>query len=126
MPTVLAAIDLEQEIIKLKGKMNAVILAHYYQDSEIQDLADFVGDSLQLSQKAAGVSAEVIVFCGVLFMAETAKILNPQKLVLLPNLAAGCSLAPDHLRFRASIELPRFCRLVGRLPKHRHRLHYFR
>jgi len=89
----LAAIDLEQEIIKLKGQMNAVILAHYYQDSEIQDLADFVGDSLQLSQKAAGVSAEVIVFCGVLFMAETAKILNPQKLVLLPDLAAGCSLA---------------------------------
>ena len=89
----LAAIDLEQEIIKLKGQMNAVILAHYYQDSEIQDLADFVGDSLQLSQKAVGVSAEVIVFCGVLFMAETAKILNPQKLVLLPDLAAGCSLA---------------------------------
>ena len=89
----LTAIDLEQEIIKLKGQMNAVILAHYYQDSEIQDLADFVGDSLQLSQKAAGVSAEVIVFCGVLFMAETAKILNPQKPVLLPDLAAGCSLA---------------------------------
>ncbi len=89
----LAAIDLEQEIIKLKDQMKAVILAHYYQDSEIQDLADFVGDSLQLSQKAAGISAEVIVFCGVLFMAETAKILNPQKLVLLPDLAAGCSLA---------------------------------
>jgi quinolinate synthase len=89
----LAAIDLEQEIIKLKGQMNAVILAHYYQDSEIQDLADFVGDSLQLSQKAAGGSAQVIVFCGVLFMAETAKILNPRKLVLLPDLAAGCSLA---------------------------------
>ncbi len=89
----LAAIDLEQEIIKLKGQMNAMILAHYYQDSEIQDLADFVGDSLQLSQKAVGVSAEVIVFCGVLFMAETAKILNPQKLVLLPDLASGCSLA---------------------------------
>jgi len=64
----LAAMDLEQEIVKLKGQMNAAILAHYYQDSEIQDLADFVGDSLQLSQKAAAVSAEVIVFCGVLFM----------------------------------------------------------
>jgi quinolinate synthase len=89
----LAAIDLEQEIFRLKSQMNAVILAHYYQDSEIQDLADFVGDSLQLSQKAAGVSEKVIVFCGVLFMAETAKVLNPQKLVLLPDMSAGCSLA---------------------------------
>lgn len=85
--------NLEQEINRLKHRMNAVILGHYYQDSEIQDVADFVGDSLQLSQKAAAVSAEVIVFCGVLFMAETAKILNPQKLVLLPDVAAGCSLA---------------------------------
>jgi quinolinate synthase len=98
--TLSRSIDLEQEIIRLKHQMNAVILGHYYQDSEIQDLADFVGDSLQLSQKAAAVSAEVIVFCGVLFMAETAKILNPQKLVLVPDLAAGCSLAdgcPAHL-----------------------------
>ncbi len=94
------SIDLEQEINRLKHEMNTVILAHYYQDSEIQDLADFVGDSLQLSQKAAAVSAEVIVFCGVLFMAETAKILNPQKLVLIPDPAAGCSLVegcPEHL-----------------------------
>jgi len=89
----LSVSNLEQEIKRLKHQMNAVILGHYYQDSEIQDVADFVGDSLQLSQEAAAVSAEVIVFCGVLFMAETAKILNPQKLVLRPDMAAGCSLA---------------------------------
>ena len=86
-------LDLEQEIARLKREMNAVILAHYYQESEIQDLADFVGDSLQLSQQAATTQADVIVFAGVLFMAETAKILNPGKLVLLPDLKAGCSLA---------------------------------
>ena len=89
----LAHLDLEQEIGRLKREMNAVILAHYYQDSDIQDLADFVGDSLQLSQKAATTSADVIVFAGVRFMAETAKILSPNKLVLLPDLNAGCSLA---------------------------------
>src|SRR6202167_5229168 len=89
----LAHLDLEKEISVLKRDMNAVILAHYYQESEIQDLADFVGDSLQLSQQAAATSADVIVFAGVLFMAETAKILNPTKLVLLPDLKAGCSLA---------------------------------
>src|ERR1700732_2443472 len=89
----LAHLDLEQEILCLKREMNAVILAHYYQDSEIQDLADFVGDSLQLSQQAATTQADVIVFAGVLFMAETAKILNPAKPVLLPDLKAGCSLA---------------------------------
>src|SRR6202158_3316723 len=89
----LAHLDLEREIVRLNRERNAVILAHYYQDSEIQDLADFVVDSLHLSQQATATPADVIVFAGVLFMAETAKILNPRKLVLLPDLKAGCSLA---------------------------------
>ena len=89
----LGHLDLEEEIGRLKRELNAVVLAHYYQDSEIQDLADFVGDSLQLSQQAAHTDADVIVFAGVLFMAETAKILNPAKPVLLPDRDAGCSLA---------------------------------
>src|SRR5688572_24113417 len=107
MPLARAAVesapaDLEAEIVRLKQERNAVLLAHYYQESEIQDLADFVGDSLQLAQAASTVDRDVIVFCGVHFMAETAKILNPTRKVVVPDLAAGCSLAdgcpPDQFR----------------------------
>jgi len=100
--TNLAGLDLIEEINRLRKERNAVILAHYYQEPVLQDLADFVGDSLDLSRKAEATDADVIAFCGVRFMAEVAKILSPQKTVVLPDMAAGCSLEdscpPDQFR----------------------------
>ncbi|KRB85468.1 quinolinate synthetase [Sphingomonas sp. Root710] len=103
----LTGLDLRAEIERLRKERNAVILAHYYQTPEIQDLADFVGDSLDLSRKAAATDAEVIAFCGVRFMAEVAKILSPEKTVILPDMDAGCSLEDscppeEFARFRAA------------------------
>ncbi|WP_395393492.1 quinolinate synthase NadA [Novosphingobium sp. BL-8A] len=92
IPANLSGLDLRAEIERLRKERNAVILAHYYQRPELQDLADFVGDSLELSRKAAETDADVIAFCGVKFMAETAKILSPEKIVVLPDMEAGCSL----------------------------------
>src|ERR1043166_178885 len=91
-PINLTGLDLRAEIDRLRRERKAVIPAHYYQKPELQDLADFVGDSLELSRKAAATDAEVIAFCGVKFMADTAKILSPEKMVVLPDLEAGCSL----------------------------------
>ena len=93
MQTILQDVELYEEIAELKKERNAVMLAHYYQDGAIQEIADITGDSLRLAREAAKVTAAAIVFCGVHFMAETAKILNPEKKVLLPDLTAGCSLA---------------------------------
>ena len=92
MTAPLSGLDLRVEIDRLRKDRNAVILAHYYQTPDIQDIADFVGDSLDLSRKAQATDADVIAFCGVRFMAETAKILSPQKIVVLPDMDAGCSL----------------------------------
>lgn len=94
------SLDLAAEIQRLKKEKNAIVLAHYYQESEIQDVADYIGDSLGLAQEAAKTQADIIVFAGVHFMAETAKMLNPEKKVILPDLKAGCSLAdscPPHI-----------------------------
>jgi quinolinate synthase len=100
------SLSIEQQILELKKQRNAVILAHFYQDSSIQDIADFVGDSLDLSRKASSTDADEIIFCGVKFMAEVAKILSPSKKVLIPDFKAGCSLEDsckpqDFAKFRA-------------------------
>lgn len=104
-------LTLENEITRLKKEKNAIILGHYYQSDDIQDIADFIGDSLDLSKKAANTNADVIVFCGVKFMAEVAKILNPTKTVLVPDINAGCSL-------EESCQPAAFAQLLKKHPDH--------
>ena len=111
VPPVDPGLDLEAEIHRLKKERNAVLLAHYYQESEIQDLADFVGDSLELARRGREAAEPVIVFCGVHFMAETAKILTPEKKVVVPDLLAGCSLADG-------CPAPLFAEWLKRYPGH--------
>ena len=100
-----------EEIKKLKAEKNAVIMAHYYQSADIQDIADYIGDSLALAQWAAKTDADIIVMCGVHFMGETAKILSPEKKVLVPDMAAGCSLAD-------SCPADEFAKFVKQYPDH--------
>ncbi|HEX7580849.1 MAG TPA: quinolinate synthase NadA [Thermoanaerobaculia bacterium] len=110
-PTIPLPTDLEGAIQRLKKERNAIVLAHYYQESELQDVADFVGDSLELARRGTAATETVIAFCGVHFMAETAKILNPEKTVVVPDLEAGCSLADG-------CPAPLFAEWLERYPGH--------